>query len=397
MRDQPTIEQAFLRIAHNGVQGTNKHPIIIDEDGNEQSWHGSHPADPYEVTDDDAGGERRESSEAVKLRLVIPRGFNGALDITLQPHHLEKRQLVGTVNRYSTPAGLGPEYGTWFNQREVSLDMPLTRASCLHPLGHGRILKLVLPKGSIAETPGSPATKARSSRIGFLDLPGELRNMMYELILVTTKVFELNRPTNFRRSAAFLRTCKQIEAEGTSILYGMNVFVFERSRQSRQERWRSTSDEIGYQDARFFLEMIGPRNVRQLRQVRFMFEDVLRSRYPRLEMWDEGRYVNDKHVHACLAILRESCLRYMTLGFQGRRMLRTSNGARSPGEAKFLDLLSQIKVDTMAIWPDTLAKDAKVLSEDARKFQKGMPAKISSKTQETMHLKMTRTCKLYSR
>ncbi|KAE9962300.1 hypothetical protein BLS_000515 [Venturia inaequalis] len=72
--------------------------------------------------------------------------------------------------------------------------------------------------------------------IGFLDLPGELRNRIYRFLFVEEDAFIFNRPWEsshqhagqFNKTSAaaqMLRTCKQVYSEGVTILYGENKFA----------------------------------------------------------------------------------------------------------------------------------------------------------------------------
>lgn len=67
--------------------------------------------------------------------------------------------------------------------------------------------------------------------MSFLDLPAELRNDIYSLILPTSDSFGVNDlatkphfPVVSKKSTSMLRTCRQIHAETTPILYGSNTF-----------------------------------------------------------------------------------------------------------------------------------------------------------------------------
>jgi hypothetical protein len=109
-----------------------------------------------------------------------------------------------------------------------------------------------------------PATKRfklpryRKSRLTFLDdIPAEIRNKIYELLLVVAEpidILSLACPNSFQRppqklalSPALLCTCQQIFHEAGGILYGMNNFAITiRTRPSilRRDRelWRALSD-----------------------------------------------------------------------------------------------------------------------------------------------------------
>ncbi|KAH8888867.1 hypothetical protein GQ53DRAFT_748782 [Thozetella sp. PMI_491] len=110
---------------------------------------------------------------------------------------------------------------------------------------------LTAPNQFVSQPSCGPRPKA--PRCGFLDLPAELRVAIYELLFRAPSTVVIS-PTNrhlpmyeilFRRSrgvqmaiydpslsfprlpVAFLVTCRQINREGTEILYGQNKFLVE--------------------------------------------------------------------------------------------------------------------------------------------------------------------------
>ncbi|KAF2195212.1 hypothetical protein K469DRAFT_545872 [Zopfia rhizophila CBS 207.26] len=184
----------------------------------------------------------------------------------------------------------------------------------------------------------SQETTPEKDRVGFMTLAPELRNKVYRLLFVADREFNFGLPNNFCRSAAFLRTCKQIHEEGCSILYGENKFAFDRNRTTRAPFWDPVPKEIGYKDVRSFLKMIGPANLRLLREVKLILEDAMPASTSYLHSHEERRYLNDEHLIDCLRILRQAQLRKLTLSFLGRRAL-----ART--DIKFLGYLEQIQAD----------------------------------------------------
>lgn len=76
----------------------------------------------------------------------------------------------------------------------------------------------------------------------------ELRNEVYRMVFKVEKKIDFVEATNMHRSSAFLRTCKQILAEGSSVLYGSNQFYFGRNKEMRRPFWNSERKEIGYKD-----------------------------------------------------------------------------------------------------------------------------------------------------
>jgi hypothetical protein len=153
---------------------------------------------------------------------------------------------------------------------------------------------------------------------------------------------EISRPKDFARSAALLRTCRQIYDEGRGILYGENVFHFDRDRNNRRKRWDCVSKEVGYKDFRRFLVMIGPHNISKMRDVIIEFEDCHPRDMP-CGSTEERRYVHDGNLIECLKMFgRDGEVRKLYLGFYGRRSLACT-------DLRFLEHLCVIKADQVMI------------------------------------------------
>lgn len=181
--------------------------------------------------------------------------------------------------------------------------------------------------------------QADNGKMGFLKLPPELRNKVYTLAFKDKDKFEFLSPTNFKHSAAFLRTCKQVYEEGRTILYGENTFYFGRNKEMRRPHWASERKEIGYKDLRLFLQTVGHINVSYIRHLWLCFDDATPSTTPHLKRSEERRYVHDGHLIECLKVLaNQARLKKVTLTFWGRRALATT-------DARFLDNLCKIKAD----------------------------------------------------
>ena len=196
------------------------------------------------------------------------------------------------------------------------------------------------------------AAKSRSSqekkkdqlnKVGFLDLPPELRNKIYGHIFVSGGPIQIPRANDLCRSGQFLSTCKLVYSEGCSVLYGENTIVLDRSKDRRGPYWEPVPKEIGYTDARRFLKAIGPENLAYLRDVKLVLEDACPSSTPYLNH-EERRYVNDEHLIDILRILRGTLLREFKLTFHGRRAL-----ART--DVKILRYLEQVKADEVSNSP----------------------------------------------
>lgn len=63
----------------------------------------------------------------------------------------------------------------------------------------------------------------------FLNLPGELRNKIYRLVLVKSKAFTVKLQFGGSRTTSLMRTNKQIYQETSSIFYEENTFCFPQS------------------------------------------------------------------------------------------------------------------------------------------------------------------------
>jgi hypothetical protein len=193
------------------------------------------------------------------------------------------------------------------------------------------------------------------SKPGFVDLPPELRNTVYQHVFVRKDMLQIpqrrDRP-GLCQSAQFLRTCKLVHDEACSILYGSNGFHFERHHDTRAPFWEPNLKEIGYQDVLQFLKMIGPENIQYLRDIRIDFEDALPKNCP--DSTIEGRrYIVDEYLMNCLRILRDAKLRKVSLTFYGRRQLLKS-------DYKFIGYLEQIKADEVVKLPESWYTQVKI-------------------------------------
>jgi hypothetical protein len=173
------------------------------------------------------------------------------------------------------------------------------------------------------------------AKIGFTDLPQELRVRVYRLVFVTESPINFHTRKHFQRSSGLLRTCKIVHEEGRAVLYGENAFHFERSFNTRgrffEEDWR----EIGFKDIRRFLETIGNTNLSLMRYMSFDFTDTNKTFGPVEEL--ERRCVNDSVVWQCLELIGANThLAKFAFQFSGRKSLDRSN-------VQFLRALTSIK------------------------------------------------------
>ncbi|KAM7223983.1 hypothetical protein V8F06_000456 [Rhypophila decipiens] len=99
-----------------------------------------------------------------------------------------------------------------------------------------------------------------NSSTRFLSLPSEIRNMIYELIVVCPEYLRPKPlPGHIRRlTPALLRTNKVIHAEACSLLYGQNCFEFRGS-------------PIQPEDIVSFFDQIGTRNTGYIREILIEF------------------------------------------------------------------------------------------------------------------------------
>jgi hypothetical protein len=68
-----------------------------------------------------------------------------------------------------------------------------------------------------------------SSRLGFTELPAEIRIMIYKLAFISDKPISVSGQPGGENtlSGQLLRTCRMIREEGSPILYGENTFLME--------------------------------------------------------------------------------------------------------------------------------------------------------------------------
>jgi hypothetical protein len=161
------------------------------------------------------------------------------------------------------------------------------------------------------------------------------------MVFVTKEPIDFGDP-KCDRSAAFLRTCKMVHQEGSSVLYSENQFKFVRNKNSRNPFWTSKVNEIGYIDMRHFLAMIGPLNLTYLRKIHIVFDDASKSH---AHLYEDPRFVHDANLLASLKVIAKSCfLKKICLTFLGRRNVSTF-------DVRFLEHLCAIQVDSMEFNP----------------------------------------------
>ncbi|CAK1366783.1 hypothetical protein CB0940_10152 [Cercospora beticola] len=233
------------------------------------------------------------------------------------------------------------------HQGPITLNIdPKNFASCqsvsASPCKPDRLTQTTLTR---LNTRSVPKTKKYA---GFLDLPAELRNDIYRLIFVTENAtINFATPDNFSRSAALLRTCRQVYEEGRSILYSENAFAIERRTQRYGSFWEHEWRELGYLNVRKFMKSIGPTNTALIRRISFMLEDAVPCLNPSMRTNEERRFVHDDDLMSVLRHLgNHAQLQTIDLHFHGRRRVDRTDD-------RFLDYMKRLKADAVRFvdWP----------------------------------------------
>ena len=215
------------------------------------------------------------------------------------------------------------------------------------------------------------AKTASSKKTGFLDLPGELRNQIYELSLVTRKRINIlcfASLTGFRRpeqklrlSSALLRTCKQVQDEGEKVLYGLNTFTITVStrpslvqacNRKEAELSRTLNSDVLCLTDRAKFENPKSKNIANL-EIRML-----------PAKWREPAGTNDHLLEdICAAFLGpETKVDVLSLKFceseskRCHRRLAQINPALIQAHCKMLELDREMSIDTIGIaaWPSKL-------------------------------------------
>lgn len=222
---------------------------------------------------------------------------------------------------------------------------------------------------------------------GFLDLPYELRLIVYKLAFIKSIPIQLLQADTFPRSGAFLSTCKTVNQEGSIVLYGENKFRFQRQFKTRATYKTGYWREVGFKDIRRFLTDIGPLNVALLRTVDFQLEDGIPSGYPGLQHPDNLRYVYDENLIDCLRILeRYGLIRKFTVAFSGKKTVTRR-------DERFLFHLKKIKADEIKF---VSSYDLNGLYTHATAYWRDRQKKIDPAAVEYLKKRMLRNTKLSS-
>ncbi|GME42794.1 DNA-binding protein [Neofusicoccum parvum] len=292
--------------------------------------------------------QKEQSDQSINLTVNIPKGFTGPFVLKID------RSLFCTEQPSK-------------RQRLSSSEKGVSNSSM------GSNIQVMPRRGALFQSGSN--TRVDSTKKTFADLPAEIRNQIYRLLFVTKEKISFGHPVNFCRTAALLRTCRQIYNEGRSILYSENSFSFSRNTRSRAPYWSGYEREIGYQDMRVFLNSIGPTNISLFRSISVTFTDAPPSSTPYLSH-DERRFVRDEHIVACLRQLsRHANLKEITATFYGRKCLTRT-------DYRFLDALREIKAD-------------KVMLDDRERYW--YHSKIDPTVRSSLLESMERSPKLYEK
>ncbi|KAN0070047.1 hypothetical protein V8E54_011628 [Elaphomyces granulatus] len=125
----------------------------------------------------------------------------------------------------------------------------------------------------------------------FLSLPGELRNGIYELLLLRQEPIEpLDYCRRYELTPGLLRTSKTIHREASSLLYAQNRFDF---------------STLTHKEVASFLEQIGRINANSVRHIIVSFPTIYLDRH--------DVTLEDDRVHLILAQIQSDCAKLSTL------------------------------------------------------------------------------------
>ncbi|KAJ9650807.1 hypothetical protein H2198_009894 [Neophaeococcomyces mojaviensis] len=297
----------------------------------------SKPPPPPEMSDSESEEEREE-----ELRLFDERRKLNSIP------QVKARLLPATLKLEvrSTPTTIHINLGDLFSKYLLP-----TQTQAVDPALDGRLLlgdDSSLDSFAKSQIPGQASyikdiadMRLNHEYASFLELEPDLRNRIYRDILVSDNVVEFDPPRNLSRTAALLRTCRQVYNEARGILYGENAFHFGRNHKERASYFKEGSKEIGYKAERRFLEHIGPDNIACLRFLSIDFCDALPSSTPTLET-AERRYTNDPILCHILKLIGTSgvVLDKFVVGFAGKAEV-------SLEDVNFIRALTSIKCHTL--------------------------------------------------
>ena len=230
---------------------------------------------------------------------------------------------------------------------KVELANKLSCIPVIDPSKDKKIVILKLPPGTIDKNADYDST-----RVGFMDFPGELRNQIYMLAFKSKQQIDFRKREGFCHSAALLRANRTIYNEARNILYGENRFVFDQSTARVGEYFNSEWTEVNYAHIRKFLTDIGPENTSFINNVGLCLEDATPSGHPHKDI-NERRFENNKDLYWILKHLgRHGRIEKLKLGFTGRRVFHMHKS-----EAAFLYALAGVKTDELSFGHPTAEGD----------------------------------------
>lgn len=252
---------------------------------------------------------------------------------------LRKRRLSGRLEASKKPRALSESTDEEYPLSPLPLTPPHGSLSIYEE--HPEALPRYSKRAKFVSRVGPPPPK----KTGFLDLPNEVRNRIYDLILLGGKIpsrVEFTARKNFSHSAALLRTCKFIQSEASPILYGQTLFKFDRDHHQYGKFWEIVWRNIGYKNIRLFLETIGPVNIGLIRKVDLTLDDATRTLAMDQDS-EERRFVNDVDVLEILRLLgKYGKLATLELSMRSRRNIVN-------GDTHFIHALRRVKVDIVNI------------------------------------------------
>ena len=169
--------------------------------------------------------------------------------------------------------------------------------------------------------PSIASKSANSDKASFLDLPGELRNEVYGLLLPDVDLGWSYLPRSLRKdgektSTTFMASCKQVHAEAASILYGREVFYVDIDHEGEVTFLNQHIEFANLHTAdfsavnqmkrlRIHIKGLEGRNVCDVQDVLFYFLDHLRPSH-KLAALDVSLIVELHDPHQCEDYWQES-------------------------------------------------------------------------------------------
>lgn len=222
------------------------------------------------------------------------------------------------------------------NNPAVAAMISLPPQSAAAPGGEsGPIVAATADTASVAT---SDTAETEQKKVGFLDLPLEIRDRIYRKVMVDDEPIDFYTRENLSHSSALLRTCKTVHDEATDILYGANTFHFKRQSEYRGKYFEQRWYEVGYEDVRRFFEAIGQVNISKMNYISLQLTDGLENPEPGMVTPDnQVKFVTDPNLqHVFNLIGKNTVLERFGVIFSGRTQVTLA-------QFHFLKALSTIK------------------------------------------------------